>query len=57
METKSYYKHREDRLEQRVEHAGMATVCESFGPGRPRALREHTFSSIHSASRTMLFYS
>ena len=56
METRSWYSHREDRLERRVEKVGSGQVHERFGLGRERALKSHTHSTIHPHSRSMTFY-
>ena len=50
------YRHREDRLERRVEEAGSRLVHEEFGLGRESALLSHTYSTIHPHSRTLTFY-
>ena len=56
METRSVYRHREDRLERRVEEGGSGLVHEEFSLGRESALRSHTHSTIHHHSRTLTFY-
>ena len=53
---KRWYCHREDRLETRVEEVGSGLIHERFGPGREKALKTHTYSTIHSHTRTMAFY-
>ncbi|CAI8048479.1 Dynein regulatory complex subunit 7 [Geodia barretti] len=56
VETRSVYRHREDRLERRVEEGGSGLVHEEFSLGRESALRSHTHSTIHHHSRTLTFY-
>ena len=51
-----WYRHREDRLESRVEEAESGRVHEKFGPGRERSLQSHSYSVVHSHSRAMTFY-
>lgn len=58
---KEWYKHRKDLLYERShDKAATGQVTELFYPGRPSAIKEHTYMAISpylpETDRTMLFY-
>jgi len=59
IETKEFYKHRADKLKERIVNNETGYCTENYYPGRPSALREHVYklnSSSTDSYRVMTFY-
>ncbi|CAF0982733.1 unnamed protein product [Adineta steineri] len=50
------YEHRHDKLEERGHDIRTNTVCETYLPGRPDQLKEHTYGFGPEFERTMIYY-
>jgi len=59
VETKEFYRHRADKLKERIVNTETGFCTENYYPGRTSALREHVYnvsSSTANSDRVMTFY-